>query len=73
MSKKDIIPKHQRDVIASNEIGSNQECLRQPFRFGLYCIAKADATLGTIAEETDKLRLILGRCDNENLANSRKH
>ena len=72
-SLKNIISEYQTDRIRSNEIGTDQEGLRQSIRRRLLRIGELHSVVRTIAQQTTESRQILRGRDHENLPNPRTH
>lgn len=56
MSIKDIIAQHEGDIVITNELLTNDECLRKPFRLGLHGVAEHQTQLGAITQQAFKCR-----------------
>ena len=70
---KKIVTKRQCDAIVADKVATNDKSLRKTIGRGLLCIAKGHAPLLTVAQELSETGKILGRGDDQNLANTRQH
>src|SRR5262249_10317710 len=73
VAKKYIIAEHKRTRALTNEIRSDQKCLRKSFWLWLYRVAKSDTPLAPVTQQPLKLSAIIRRRDNKDVANTSKH
>ena len=70
---KDIVTEDQTDRIAGNKRFADEKSLRNPFRFGLNFIRKADTKAAAVPEQSLKTRDVVRRRDNQNIGDPRQH
>ncbi len=73
MPIKNVVPQHQRARRGTDEIGPNDEGLRQTIRTGLHGITQIHAPTPAIAQELLKAGGVLRRADDEHITNPRQH
>ncbi len=73
MAIENIVAKDQRDTIAADEIAPDGEGFRKPARLVLCREAEMDAELAAVAKQLLEKTLILGRRDDQNIADIRHH
>ena len=73
MSKENVVAKDKRRLFATDEIAPDQECLRNSIRRRLYRVGNVDPPFFTVTEQLGKSGQILGRRDQKNVPDSRKH
>ena len=73
MPIEDVVAEHKRATSSAYEILADQKRLRNALRLGLLCILEMDAIARAIAEQLLKARQVVGRGDEQNIANPRQH
>ena len=70
---EDVVAQRQGHTFAGHEVPADDERLRQPFGLGLRGVVQRDAPLRAVAQEPLERRLVLGRGDDQDVANARQH
>ena len=73
VTEKDVIAKNKGRAAAPNEIGSNDESLRETFGPRLNGIGQRNSPLPTVAEQFPEKRKIIRRRDHQNIPDARQH
>jgi len=72
-SVEDVVAEDEADRRAADEVLGDEEGLRDAFRLGLLGVLETHAEVRAIAKEAAELGQILGRGDDENLADAAEH
>ena len=70
---ENIVAKDKGYFVAADELLADNKRLGQTFRLGLCGVLQVDAELTTIAQKSLKLRLVIGRCDDQDVADTGEH
>ncbi len=70
---EDVITQHQRHRIAADELAAHDEGVGEAARFVLARIGKAQSEVGAIAQQPLEQRLVFGRRDDQDVANTGEH
>ena len=68
---EDVVAEHERHFIVADKVGPDHERLRQPVGHFLHRVLEAAAQARAVAEQALKLRLVVGRGDDEHLPDAR--
>jgi len=70
---EEVVAQHQGRRGAVQKVAADHKRLGQPVWTGLHSVFNAHAPAGSIAQQLLKGRLIVGRGNNQNLANAAQH
>ena len=70
---EDVVAEHEGDGVVADEVGADDERLRQAVGAGLHGVRDLDAPLPAVAEQALELVGVLGRGDDEHLADAGHH
>ena len=70
---EDVVAQDQRDRLVADVVRAQHERLRQPLRGGLLDVAQRDPELAAVAQQPPELPRVLGRGDDEDVADPRQH
>ena len=73
MAVEDIVPQHERGGIAAHEVRADMIGLGQPLGFGLHGIGQGHAPFAAVAQKSLKGCRVMGRSDDQDVANARQH
>jgi hypothetical protein len=73
MAEEDVVAKHERNLIAADEVCTYEKCLRQSLRPLLACVGDADAPLRSVVEQPLELAEVLGGRDDQNVPDASQH
>ena len=73
LTVKNIVPQNQAHRAAADKRAADDKGLGQPFGPGLFGIGKGQSQPGAVTKDFAENRQIMGRGNNQNLANSRHH
>ena len=68
-----LSPNTRAQALFADESFADQESLRDSFRLWLHFILQVDSELTTVSQKSLKLRHIVWRCDEKNVAYARQH
>src|SRR5207253_11139244 len=70
---EDVVPERQRDAIPADEAPADDERLRQTFGARLHLVLDAEAYVAAVAEQPLKRALVLGRGNDQDVADPGEH
>ena len=70
---EDVVAEHEGHTVGADELLADQKRLRETFGFRLDRVGKVDAETRAVAEQTLETRLVLGRGDDEDVADASQH
>ncbi len=73
MAVEQVVPKDQAGAVARQEVAADDEGLGEAIGTRLFGILQAHAPLRTIAQQPPEERQVVGRRDDEDLAQPRQH
>ena len=69
---EDVVAEHEGHAVVADEVGPDEEGLREAFRLRLNGVLDRHAQLAAVTEQRLELVAVLGRRDDEHLANARR-
>ena len=73
MTRKDVVAQHHSHRIVTDKVGTNDKCLCQSIRRGLYCIGQIHTKLVSITQQVLETRSILWCGNNQNVTDASVH
>ena len=73
MSVKNVVAEHKRATAGADKLLADQKCLGNAFGLRLRRVLEMDAVAGAIAEQVLESGQIVGRGDEQNVANAGQH
>ena len=70
---EDVVAEDQADRIAADELPADDECLGQAVGRGLFGIGEAHAVIAAVAQEPPERGQVVGRGDDEDVADAGQH
>ena len=70
---EDVVAEHQGHAVVADEVGADHEGLGQPVRAGLHRVGELDAPLPAVTQQPLELLGVLGRGDDQHLADAGHH
>ena len=70
---EDVVAQHQRARVPRDELLTDQEGLRQSFRFRLHGVLQADAPLRPVPQQLFEAGGVLGRADDQDVLHAAQH
>ena len=70
---EDVVAQDQGDAVLADEVGADEERLRQAVGAGLHGVADRHPPRAAVAEQLDELALVLGGGDDQDLADPGHH
>ena len=73
MAVEDVVAERQRHAVAADELAADDECLREAAGMRLGRVGQLQAELAAVAEHAAEAGLVLGRRDDQDLAQPAQH
>ena len=73
VAEEDVVAKHQADRLAGEEVPADEEGLGQPLGFGLLGVLQVQAEMRPVTEQFGEPGQVLGRGDDQDVADTRQH